>query len=136
MGQHDTVPPLTRSDGTTATYREDKASLLAGFFTTKMTVGDMSRRLPHLPQDTDHTVTEVQSPAAPMAVSGHLCFGGQTLPVQEHIKVLGVTMECDLRFDHHVAAVANQASLCVSALRGMAGSLDYPGILTLYKAQI
>ncbi|XP_045111706.1 uncharacterized protein LOC123504866 [Portunus trituberculatus] len=65
-----------------------------------------------------------RSPAAPPAVSGHLCLGGQILPLQESIKVLGVTVDCGLRFDRHVAAVAHQASLRVSALRRMAGSLD------------
>ncbi|MPD05272.1 hypothetical protein E2C01_101005 [Portunus trituberculatus] len=77
-----------------------------------------------------------RSPAASLAVSGRLCLGGQILPLQESIKLLGVTVDCGLRFDRHVAAVAHQASLRVSALRRMAGSLDSRGILTLYKAQI
>ncbi|MPC91667.1 RNA-directed DNA polymerase from mobile element jockey [Portunus trituberculatus] len=77
-----------------------------------------------------------RSPAASLAVSGCLCLGGQILPLQESIKVLGVTVDCGLRFDRHVTAVAHQASLRVSALCRMAGSLDSRGILTLYKAQI
>ncbi|MPC55026.1 hypothetical protein E2C01_048957 [Portunus trituberculatus] len=77
-----------------------------------------------------------QSPAASPAISGRLCFGGQTLLIQEHIKVLGVTVDCGLCFDLHVAAVAHQASLRVSALHRMVGSLNSQGIFTLYKAQI
>ncbi|XP_063843941.1 uncharacterized protein LOC135090806 [Scylla paramamosain] len=77
-----------------------------------------------------------RSPAASPAVSGRLSLGGQTLLLQEHIKVLGVTVDCGLRFDRHVAAAAHQASLQVSALRRMAENLDSRGILTLYKAQI
>lgn len=45
-------------------------------------------------------------------------------------------MQCGLRFNCHVGAVAHQVSLCVSVLRWMAGGLDSQGILTLYKAQI
>ena len=58
------------------------------------------------------------------------------MPLEEHIKVLGVAVDRCLRFDHHVAAVARQTSQRVSALRRMAGNLDFHGILTLYKAQI
>ncbi|MPC25655.1 hypothetical protein E2C01_018777 [Portunus trituberculatus] len=47
-------------------------------------------------------------------------------PLQESIKVLGVTVDCGLRFDRHVAAVAHQASLRVSTLRRMAEALT-PG---------
>ena len=35
-GHCDAVPPLTRLDGTATTRREDKASLFAEFFSTKM----------------------------------------------------------------------------------------------------
>ena len=59
-GHRDAIPPLTRPDGTTATSSEDKASLLAEFFAEKMTVADMGRCPPHLPQETDCTVTDVQ----------------------------------------------------------------------------
>ena len=41
-----------------------------------------------------------------------------------------------LRFDLHIAAIARQTSLRVSALRRMADTLDPQGILTLYKAQV
>ena len=77
-----------------------------------------------------------RSPGASQAVSGQLCFGGKSLPLQEHIKILGVTVDRGLRFNHHVTAVARQASLRVSALRRVAGSLNPRGILTLYRAQI
>ncbi|XP_063850968.1 uncharacterized protein LOC135094639 [Scylla paramamosain] len=59
-GHRDTVPPLTRLDGTTATSSEDKPSLLAEFFAEKMSVTDPGRHPPHLPQETDHTVANVQ----------------------------------------------------------------------------
>lgn len=39
-------------------------------------------------------------------------------------------------YDQHIASVARQTSQRVSALRGVAGSLNPRGILTLYKAQI
>ena len=77
-----------------------------------------------------------RSPGASHAVSGQLHFGGQNLPLQDHIKILGVSVDRSLRFDHHTAAVARQTSLRVSALRRMAAVLDPHGILTLYKAQI
>ena len=60
MGHREAVPPLTRPDGTTATSSEDKASLLTEFFATKIKVSDMGRRPPHLPQETDYFVTEIQ----------------------------------------------------------------------------
>ncbi|MPC67992.1 hypothetical protein E2C01_062181 [Portunus trituberculatus] len=59
MGHRNAIPPLTRPDGTTAISSEDKASLLAEFFAGKMTVADMGRRPPHLPQETDCAVTDV-----------------------------------------------------------------------------
>ncbi|XP_050687365.1 uncharacterized protein LOC126980953 isoform X2 [Eriocheir sinensis] len=77
-----------------------------------------------------------RSPDASRAVSGQLRLGGKSLPLQDHIKVLGVTVDQSLRFDLHIRAVARQASLRVSALRRVAGSLDPRGILTLFKAQI
>ncbi|XP_063854385.1 uncharacterized protein LOC135096635 [Scylla paramamosain] len=45
-------------------------------------------------------------------------------------------VDSGLRFDHHIAVVARQTSLRVSALRRMANTLDPRGILTLYRAQI
>ncbi|MPC82752.1 hypothetical protein E2C01_077434 [Portunus trituberculatus] len=77
-----------------------------------------------------------RSPAVSPAVSGRLCFRGQALPLQEHIKALGVTVDCGLRFDRHVAAVAHHASLLVSGLCRMAGCLDSRGILTLYYTRL
>jgi len=77
-----------------------------------------------------------RSPGASHAVSGQLCFGGKSLPLQDYIKILGVAVDRSLRFDHHIAGVARQTSLRVSALRRMADTLDPRGILTLYKAQI
>ena len=77
-----------------------------------------------------------RSPGASYAVSGHLRFGGKCLPLQDHIKILGVSVDRNLRFDHHIAGIARQTSLRVSALRRVADTLDPRGILTLYKAQI
>ncbi|XP_045105124.1 uncharacterized protein LOC123500473 [Portunus trituberculatus] len=77
-----------------------------------------------------------RSPGASRAVSEQLSFGGKALSLQDHIKVLRVTVDRCLRFDGHVGAVTRQASLRVSALRRVAGTLDPHGIITLYKAQI
>ena len=48
---------------------------------------------------------------------------------------LGVSIDRSLRFEYHIATVARQTSLRVSALRRMADTLNPQGILTLYKAQ-
>ncbi len=77
-----------------------------------------------------------RSPDASQRVARQLYFGGKSLPLQNHVKVLGVSVDRGLRFDHHIAPIANQASLRVSAQRRVAPSLDSRGILTLYKAQI
>ena len=58
------------------------------------------------------------------------------MSLQNNIKVLGVTIDRELRFDQHITTVARQISQCMSALRRMAGSLDSRGIMTLYGAQI
>ena len=55
----DSVPPLTRPDGSTATSSEEKAALLAKIFADKMQVGDPNRPSPVLPQETGHTITSV-----------------------------------------------------------------------------
>ena len=77
-----------------------------------------------------------RSPGAAHTVLGGLRFGGKNLPLQDCIKILGVSVECSLCFDHHIAAVARQTYLQVSALRRMADTLDPRGSPTLYKAQI
>ncbi|XP_045118199.1 uncharacterized protein LOC123508528 [Portunus trituberculatus] len=77
-----------------------------------------------------------RSPDASHAVSGKLRFGGKCLPLQDYIKILGVCVDRSLRFDRHIAGIARQTSLRVSALRRMADTLDPRGTLTLYKAQI
>ena len=83
-----------------------------------------------------HAMVISRSPAAPQAVEGQLRFEGVRLPLQENIKILGVTIDRELRYDQHITSVARQTSQRVSALRRVAGSLDSRGILTLYKAQI
>ena len=77
-----------------------------------------------------------RSLAAPQEVEGEVMFGSITLPLQECIKILGVDLDRELRFDRHLKHVAHQASLRVSALRRVAGLLDKRGIQLLYKAQI
>ena len=77
-----------------------------------------------------------RSPGAAHAVLGGLRFGSKNLRLQDCIKILGVLVDCSLRFDHHIAAIAHQTSLRVSALRRIADTLDPRGILTLYKVQI
>ena len=63
-------------------------------------------------------------------------FGTITLPLQDYVRILGVDLDRELRFDRHIKHVARQASLRVSALRRVAGLLDKRGILLLYKAQV
>ncbi|KAK3888774.1 hypothetical protein Pcinc_007191 [Petrolisthes cinctipes] len=77
-----------------------------------------------------------RSPAASPAVEGKVKFGSVTLPLQDHVKILGVTFDAELRFDKHIHHIAHQASLRVSALRRVAGFLDNRGLMTLYKAQL
>ena len=77
-----------------------------------------------------------RSPAASQAVEGEVKFGPITLALQDHVKILGVTFDAELRFDKHIHHIAHQASFQVSALRRVAGFLDTRGLLTLYKAQV
>ncbi|KAG0716298.1 hypothetical protein GWK47_010007 [Chionoecetes opilio] len=77
-----------------------------------------------------------RSPAAGPAVEGRLRFGGVPLPLQEAVKVLGVEVDRELRFDGHIKHIAKKASHRVSALRRVARFLDRGGKLLLYKAQI
>ncbi|XP_050714148.1 uncharacterized protein LOC126997138 [Eriocheir sinensis] len=86
--------------------------------------------------DKTHAMVVSRSPAATQGVEGQLRFGDVQLPLQDNIKVLGITIDQELRYDQHIATVARQTSQRVSALRRVAGSLDPRGILTLYKAQI
>ena len=65
-----------------------------------------------------------QSPAAPQAVERQLQFEGVRLPIQDTIKVPGVTIGWELRYDQHITSVACQTSQRVSALWRVAGSLD------------
>ncbi|KAG0722809.1 hypothetical protein GWK47_043870 [Chionoecetes opilio] len=77
-----------------------------------------------------------RSPAAGPAVEGRLRFGGVPLPLQEAVKVLGVEVDRELRFDDHIKHIAKKASHRVSALRRVASFLDRGGKLLLCKAQI
>ncbi|KAG0712711.1 RNA-directed DNA polymerase from mobile element jockey [Chionoecetes opilio] len=53
---------------------------------------------------------------------------------QEAVKVLGVEVDRELRFDGHIKHIAKKASYRVSALRRVASFLDRGGKLLLYKA--
>ena len=56
---HETIPPLTKQDGTTATSSKEKAKLLADLFSTKMSVPDPNRPPPQMDQECDQALTEV-----------------------------------------------------------------------------
>ena len=56
----ETIPPLTRQDGTTAVSSKEKAHLLADIFSAKMTIADPNRSPPQLAQECDQTVTTVE----------------------------------------------------------------------------
>ena len=60
LSRQDTVPPLTRPDGTVATSSKDKAQLLASLFARKMEVDDPDRSPPLLEQQCGETVTKVE----------------------------------------------------------------------------
>ena len=77
-----------------------------------------------------------RSPAATQAVLGHLQFGDTILALQKHVKILGVDVDQELRFNLHLKKVAHLASRRVTALRRVAKFLDARGVLLLYKAQI
>lgn len=71
-----------------------------------------------------------RSHAAGQIVKGQLrCFGNALLPLQDNIKVLGVTyIRPELLYDQHTASVAHPPQ--------DGRQLDPQGIMTLYKAQI
>ena len=54
-------------------------------------------------------------------------LGAVTLPLQDHVKILGVNFDAELRFEDHIRHITHQASLRVSALRRLAGFLDKRG---------
>ena len=72
-----------------------------------------------------------RSPVASQAVEGAGKFGPITLALQDHVKILGVTFDAELRFDKHIHHIAHQAFLRVSALRRVAGFLDTRGFDSL-----
>ncbi|XP_063885551.1 uncharacterized protein LOC135113858 [Scylla paramamosain] len=69
-------------------------------------------------------------------MEGRVWFGDTALPLEDHIRILGLDVDRELRFGLHLQTIAQQASLCVSALRRVASFLDSREILLLYKAQI
>ncbi|KAG0723422.1 Transposon TX1 uncharacterized protein [Chionoecetes opilio] len=92
-------------------------------------------KLTFAPEKTQAMVVS-QSPAAGPAVEGRLRFGGVPLPLQEAVKVLGVEVDRELKFDGHIKHIAKKASRRVSALRRVVSFLDRGGKLLLYKAHI
>ena len=56
----ESIPPLSKPDGTTATSSSEKAELLAGLFAQKMTVEDPRRTPPRLETECDELVTTVE----------------------------------------------------------------------------
>ncbi|KAG0728296.1 hypothetical protein GWK47_032774 [Chionoecetes opilio] len=77
-----------------------------------------------------------RSPAAGPAVEGRLRFGGVPLPLQEAVKVLGVEVDRELRFDGHIKPHCLKRPLTGSLPAKVASFLDRGGKLLLYKAQI
>ena len=60
ISRQDTIPPLTRQDGTVATSSKEKAQLLAALFAEKMRVEAPQHPPPRLDQQCEKTVTEVE----------------------------------------------------------------------------
>ncbi|XP_050690070.1 uncharacterized protein LOC126982212 [Eriocheir sinensis] len=60
--------------------------------------------------DKTHAMVVSRSPAATQGVEGQLRFGDVQLPLQDNIKVLGITIDRELRYDQHIATVARQTS--------------------------
>ena len=52
-----------------------------------------------------------RSCVASCEVEGRVRFGDATLPLQDHIKILEVNVDRELRFDLHLQTVPRQASL-------------------------
>lgn len=63
-----------------------------------------------------------RSPTAEQAIEGRVMFGTVPLPVQDYVRILGVDMDRELRFERNLKLVAHQATLRVSVLRRVASS--------------
>ncbi|KAG0715058.1 PDF receptor [Chionoecetes opilio] len=119
-------------------YREcglEGAWLWGGWTNYSQCLSVIEQQVTFAPEKTQAMVVS-RSPAAGPAVEGRLRFGGVPLPLQEAVKVLGVEVDRELRFDGHIKHSAKKASHRVSALRRVASFLDRGGKLLLYKAQI
>ena len=77
-----------------------------------------------------------RSPAAKATMRDKITMNGEALPILDHISILGVDIDEELRFDKHITKICHMASLKVTALRRMANTLDPRGLITLYKAQV
>ena len=76
----------------------------------------------------------IGSHVASCEVGGHVRFGDAKLPLQDHIKILGMNMDKELHFDLHLQTITRQALLRGTALRKVATLLNRRGTLMLYKA--
>ncbi|MPC52977.1 hypothetical protein E2C01_046859 [Portunus trituberculatus] len=66
-----------------------------------------------------------RSLAVTQEVEGKVMFGSITLPLQEYIKILGVDLDRELRFDRHLKHVAHQA-LCLTQSSWITGQTLSP----------
>ena len=69
-------------------------------------------------------------------LQGRLRLGRDNIPLQDSVDILGVEVDSQLRFDHHLENVARKASQKVTLLQRLNHFLTPDGLLTLYKAQV
>ncbi|KAG0726172.1 hypothetical protein GWK47_004435 [Chionoecetes opilio] len=106
ISRQDSIPPLTKQDGTAAVSSKEKAQLLANLLYAKMKMG------------------EWKGGCGLVAYLSHSRKASRFWEWRE------------LRFDGHIKHIAKKASHRVSALRRVASFLDRGRKLLLYKAQI
>lgn len=73
---------------------------------------------------------------AAQGAEGRLHFYDVTLPLQEHVSILGVEVDREMRFGHHLNNIAHQAPLRVSVLRRVARYIDATGVFVHFEVQI
>lgn len=76
------------------------------------------------------------SPTAVQAFEEKVMFGTNTLQLQDHVRIIEVDMDQELRFDRNFKHDAHPTLLKVSALRTVASFLDNRGIQLLNKVQV
>ena len=117
--------------------RDDCLQVAAQINTTLQAIKDWGTlwQVNFAPEKTQSAIIS-RSPAATAAMEGQLKMGDATIPLQNHVSILGVDFDEGLRFDRHINRVCRVASLKVTALRRMASFLDAKGLMLLYKAQV